>query len=160
MGDSPDQHRVPRCGAAMKRKTRTRVTVAAGAVLAVVGAVLWAGHRPPKMAVAVSAVPEWGPLPHVVAVEVLNAGMVPGVARTGTDLLRDAGFDVKYFGNAEPGLDTIPRNRILVRRGDTTGVGRLREVLGGADVEIAPSEAPLVDLTVLLARTFRPARLP
>jgi hypothetical protein len=90
-----------------------------------------------------------------VAIEVLNAGKVPGAARVGTELLRDAGLDVKYFGNADSVYQDIPRNRILVRRGDTVGVGRVIEALGAADVEMAPSEAPQVDLTVLLSKSFR-----
>ena len=36
-----------------------------------------------------------------IRVEVLNAGGEPGMARMATDQLRDRGFDVVYFGNAE-----------------------------------------------------------
>ncbi|HIF06630.1 MAG TPA: LytR family transcriptional regulator, partial [Gemmatimonadetes bacterium] len=65
-----------------------------------------------------SAVSQWYPLPSQdgvvspprnataaglgrVRVEVLNAGGREGMARLATDHLRDRGFDVVYFGNAE-----------------------------------------------------------
>ncbi len=65
-----------------------------------------------------SAVSQWNPLPQQeiveppprnftaaglgrVRVEVLNAGGREDMARLATDHLRDRGFDVVYFGNAE-----------------------------------------------------------
>ena len=50
-----------------------------------------------------------------ITVEVLNANGGVGDVRIGTKLLRRAGMDVVYFGNAsENGLDST---RIIVRRG-------------------------------------------
>ena len=95
-------------------------------------------------------------LPHRVMVEVLNAGGPPGSARAGMLLLRRARLDVVLFGNAGPGLAHRSRNEVLIRRGDTTGVGRIVAVLGGADVIEAPDSASMVDLTVLLGRQFVP----
>src|SRR5688572_16997413 len=47
-------------------------------------------------------------------VEVLNASARSGLARQATQLLRDAGFDVVYFGNAG---STAPTSVILDRVG-------------------------------------------
>ena len=74
-----------------------------------------------------SAVSQWNPLPSQegvapaprnstaaglgrVRVEILNAGGKEGMARLATDLLRDSGFDVVYFGNAQD-FDGRPRVR-------------------------------------------------
>src|SRR5262245_62740343 len=63
-----------------------------------------------------------------ITVEVLNASGRPGEARVATRLLRDAGIDVVYFGNApDGGLDST---RILVRRGPAQVGERVRVTLG------------------------------
>lgn len=95
-------------------------------------------------------------LPHRVMVEVLNAGGPPGAARAGTLLLRRARLDVVAFGNAPAALARRGRNEVLVRRGDTTGVGRVIAMLGSADVVEALDSTSMVDLTVLLGRQFVP----
>ena len=99
------------------------------------------------------------PLPRRVTVEVLNAGGVAGYARDATLALREGGLDVVFFGNAPPRLrdSTLARHRVLVRRGDTLGVGRIREMIGEITIVDEPDATRLVDLTVLLAR---PAREP
>jgi hypothetical protein len=96
----------------------------------------------------------WPPLPRRVTVQVRNAGGHDGGARAATLQLRAAGLDVVLFDDAPPGLRDPARrtHRILVRRGDTLGVGRIIEVLGPAEVEEAPDAAMLVDLTVLVSR--------
>jgi hypothetical protein len=97
---------------------------------------------------------DWSPLGRSVEVEVLNAGGVSGSARDASLRLRRAGLDVVYWGNArEADRDTTPRPpRILVRRGDTAGVGRVQEVLGEAEVVARPDSVPMVDLTVIVWR--------
>jgi hypothetical protein len=45
--------------------------------------------------------------------------------------------------------------RVLVRRGDTTGAGRVAEVFGSIDLVDAPDARRLVDLTVVVPRTIR-----
>lgn len=96
----------------------------------------------------------WEPLGRRVEVEVLNSGGIVGAGRAGMMLLRRAGLDVVYLGNAEAALRDRDRNQVLVRRGDTAGVGRVVEALGDAEVVEAPDSTRLVDLTVLLGRRF------
>jgi hypothetical protein len=98
---------------------------------------------------------EWRPLARKVEVEVLNAGGGAGAARDAALRLRRGRLDVVYWGNASEGdRDSMPRRpRIMVRRGDTAGVGRVREVLGDAEVVDAPDTVPLVDLTVIVWRS-------
>lgn len=97
-----------------------------------------------------------------VQVEVLNASTVAGLARDATLRLRqEEGLDVVVIDNA---TDTAVRagryNLVLVRRGDTTGVGRIREALG--DVKVADRADPtrLVDLSVILGTRLGPPRTP
>lgn len=104
----------------------------------------------------------WPPLPRRVTVQVRNAGGHDGGARAATLQLRTGGLDVVLFDDAPPALRDPSRrsHRILVRRGDTLGVGRVIEVLGPAEVEDAPDASVLVDLTVLVARPAPPDSLP
>jgi hypothetical protein len=118
-----------------------------------VGVVAWRATRPGSANAMVSE-PEWEPLPRVVTVEVQNGGDVPGAARDAALRLRRARLDVVAWGNAPESLkDTqTTRIRVLVRRGDTTGAGRVAEVFGDAEVIDAPDERRLVDLTVVVPR--------
>src|SRR5919108_3416758 len=94
-------------------------------------------------------------------VEVLNASGRAGEARVGTRLLRRAGIDVVYFGNAtEPatgggggggGLDST---RIVVRRGSVKTGERVRAALGLGRVEVQLDSARLLDVSVLLGADF------
>lgn len=95
---------------------------------------------------------EWPSLPHRVTVEVLNAGNTVGAARIATARLRRGGLDVVSFRNAGPEErdSTLLGPLVLVRRSDTTGVGRIREVLGPVEVHDLPDPRPLVDLTVIV----------
>jgi hypothetical protein len=101
----------------------------------------------------------WSALPRTVELEVLNAGGIRGAARDAAIRLRRGGLDVVQWGNAaERDMDTVnPRvPRILVRTGDTVGVGRVMEILGHAEVVEAPDDRNLVDLTVLIWRDSTP----
>ena len=87
-----------------------------------------------------------------ITVEVLNASGRLGDARVGTRLLRQAGIDVVYFGNAsEGGLDST---RIVVRRGAAKVGERVRAALGQGRVEVALDSAKLLDVSVLLGADF------
>jgi len=97
----------------------------------------------------------WEPLSQRVVVEVLNSGKVPGAGRAGMLLLRRAGLDVVSLANADSALSGRLRNQVLIRRHDTTGVGRVVEALGDAEVIEAADSTRLVDLTVLLGKRFR-----
>ena len=92
-----------------------------------------------------------------ITVEVLNASGRAGDARVGTRVLREAGMDVVYFGNAaENGLDST---RIIVRRGTAKVGERVRSVLGQGRVEVELDSAKLLDVSVLLGADFAPARV-
>ncbi|MGH7594047.1 MAG: hypothetical protein ACRELE_09400 [Gemmatimonadales bacterium] len=110
------------------------------------------GNAAPRMAGS----PATTDLPHHVSVEVLNSGGNIGAARVGMVRLRLARLDVVGFGNADSAMSGRIRNQVLVRRGDTTGVGRVIEAIGDADVIDAPDSTRLVDLTVLLGKAFLP----
>jgi hypothetical protein len=135
------------------------VAIAVGGLLIAVGGVAaYRIHRRPSANdLAVVNLP---PLPHHVTAEVLNVGRVPGAARVATDLVRHAGIDVVFYG----GIDSVDKGnghtRVLIRRGDTTGVGRVLDALGTADVASAPDSTRLVDLSILLGRTFGPPHHP
>ena len=89
-------------------------------------------------------------------VEVLNASGRSGNARVGTRLLRRAGIDVVYFGNAPATLGIIDSTRIIVRRGSTSVGERVRQALGTGRVEVQPDSARLLDASVLLGADFAP----
>jgi LytR cell envelope-related transcriptional attenuator len=93
-------------------------------------------------------------LPRRVTVEVLNSTRMPGIARVATALLRRAGLDVVYFGGADTTLRGRAHSEVLVRRGDTTGVGRIIAALGRATVIAAPDPSREVDLTVVIGTDF------
>ncbi len=89
-------------------------------------------------------------------VEVLNASGRPGNARVGTRVLRRAGIDVVYFGNAPAALGVIDSTRIIVRRGAVSVGERVRRALGAGRVEVQPDSARLLDASVLLGVDFAP----
>lgn len=93
-----------------------------------------------------------------ITVEVLNASGRSGDARIGTRLLRRAGIDVVYFGNApENGLDST---RIIVRRGTTKVGERVRSALGQGRIEVDLDSSKLLDVSVLLGADFATAGRP
>lgn len=87
-----------------------------------------------------------------VRVEVLNASGVPGLARRGTEVLRDGGFDVVSYGNA-PGF--APDTSLVLDR-----VGRMELARSVADaihiprVYARPDSNVYVDVTVVLGRDW------
>ena len=114
-----------------------------------------------------SAVSQWNPLPQQeiveppprnftaaglgrVRVEVLNAGGREDMARLATDHLRDRGFDVVYYGNAEEfGQDST----IVLDRVAAAAVAR---ALGTDWVESQPDTTLYLDVTVRLGRGWIP----
>lgn len=89
-----------------------------------------------------------------VTVEVLNANGRAGDARVGTRLLRRAGIDVVYFGNA--GESTLDSTRIIVRRGTAKVGEKVRAALGQGRIEIQLDSGKLLDVSVLLGADFAP----
>ncbi|HEX6039089.1 LytR C-terminal domain-containing protein [Longimicrobium sp.] len=107
------------------------------------------GRAPSERAAARSDVPR--PTERV-RVEVLNASGVPGLARRGTEALRDVGFDVVNYGNA-PGF--APDSSLVLDR-----VGRMELARSVADaiqvprVYARPDSNVYVDVTVVLGRDW------
>lgn len=83
-----------------------------------------------------------------IRVEVLNAAGVSGMAREATGRLRELGFDVVYYGNAE----SFGRDSSLVI--DRVGSWELAQAVAGAmgisRVETRKDSTLLLDVTVLL----------
>jgi hypothetical protein len=98
------------------------------------------------------AIPEPG---HRVRVEVLNGGGVRGMAGRATEVLRDGGFDVVFFGTAEnfAGGGSV----VLVRTADRDAAEKIATALGIEQVRVEPDETLLVDVTVLLGSEWNPA---
>ena len=94
-----------------------------------------------------------------IVVEVLNASGRPGNARVGTRMLRRAGIDVVYFGNAPAELGIIDSTRIIVRRGSADVGNRVRRALGTGRVQVQPDSTRLLDASVLLGADFAPSPL-
>jgi hypothetical protein len=88
-----------------------------------------------------------------VVVEVLNTTLVDGLARTMTHRLRRVGIDVVYYGSSQERLDSTV---ILIRRGDSSFVGRIRDAIGGGTVIMDPDERLLLDASVLLGLDVAP----
>jgi hypothetical protein len=88
-----------------------------------------------------------------IKVEVLNATDIRGLARRGTAVMRDLGFDVVSSGNASEQLDSTV---VLVRSGRMDWGELAAEALGGARVEARPDSSRYLDLTILLGRAWRP----
>ena len=87
------------------------------------------------------------------ACEVLNATRIRGLARRGTFLLRDRGFDVVAIGTSSQQSDST---LVLDRTNHPEWARRVARALGGARVEARPDSTLYVDVTVLLGRAWRP----
>jgi len=93
-----------------------------------------------------------------VMVEVLNASGKPGLARTATRVLREAGVDVVFYGNAPTSLGTLDSTRILVRRGSASIGERVRQALRTGTILLQRDSTRLLDASVLLGADFAPPR--
>jgi hypothetical protein len=81
-------------------------------------------------------------------IEVLNAAGRSGLARTATDRLRAAGYDVVFFGNAGNRADTL--SIVLDRVGKLDLAQAVGRQLGITRVETALDSTRLVEVTVIL----------
>jgi hypothetical protein len=118
---------------------------------AVLGIGVWAlsrGH-------AVSARPEAAPLlgGARIVVEVLNGSGRRGLARAATRALRNAGFDVVYFGTV---ADSMAVTQVLARRGDSSTAVRVARALGTGLARVREDTLLRVDVSVLLGADYRP----
>lgn len=107
---------------------------------------------PPPSDLDTSAVPAaWDRI----RVEVLNAGGIDGAAAAARDRLRDQGFDVVYFGNAE---SWGREESLVLNRGSGAEVAdAVARAVGIGTVEAEEDSTRLVDVTVLLGTDWDPA---
>lgn len=130
---------------------RVAAGIAGGVVLAaVVVLVRGNGLAPPDR------VPVLVPDGVRIKVEVLNASGERGLARRATFALRDAGFDVVRFDNAERRDSTL----VLARSDRVDWAQLVARALGGAPVEARPDSSRWLDVTVLLGPDWRPPTKP
>ena len=87
-------------------------------------------------------------------VEVLNATRVAGIARDATQQLRDAGFDVVHFGNADGiGADSS----VVYSRVSNDEIAKAAAAaLGITRVVLQPDTTLYVDASVVLGADWRP----
>ncbi len=104
-----------------------------------------------------------GPVEHVVPagthikVEVLNATETKGLARRAMLAMRDAGFDVVFFGNSTERADTT---RVIDRSGHAEWATLAARALGRVHVEEVPDSSRFLDLTILVGRNWTPPLQP
>lgn len=90
-----------------------------------------------------------------IRVEVLNATDRPGLARQAMFAMRDAGFDVVYFGNS---IERSDSSVVLDRTGHPEWAALAVRALGAAKSEARPDSARFLDLTLLVGRHWTPSR--
>jgi hypothetical protein len=87
-------------------------------------------------------------------VEVLNGTRVAGIARVATQQLRDAGFDVVHFGNAD-GIDAD--SSVVYSRISNDEIAKAAAAaLGITRVVLQPDTSLYVDASVVLGADWRP----
>jgi beta-phosphoglucomutase-like phosphatase (HAD superfamily) len=109
-----------------------------------------ASPRPPR---AARPMADASPDPGRIRVEVLNATSRPGLARSVTARLRDAGFDVVYFGNA-PHADS---SAVLDRAGRADAAHAVAQALGISRVRSKPDPGLYLEATVILGADWPPS---
>lgn len=92
-----------------------------------------------------------------IKVEVLNATDTKGLARRAMFALRDAGFDVVYFGNSTERSDS---NIVRDRSGHPEWAVLAATAMRGARVEEKADSSHFLDLTILVGRNWNPPRDP
>jgi hypothetical protein len=88
-----------------------------------------------------------------IKIEVLNGTNVRGLARRGTFVLRDLGFDVVSSGNSSEKVDSTI---VIVRSGRMDWAELAAKALGGARIESRPDSSRYLDLTIVLGASWRP----
>ena len=89
-----------------------------------------------------------------VRVEVLNGGGRANMARSATEALRENGFDVVFFGNA----NEFDRDSSVVisRAGDVEYARAVADALGIREVRVEPDENLYLDVSVVLGSSWEP----
>lgn len=88
-----------------------------------------------------------------ISVEVLNGAGEPGAAAQITDALRDAGYDVKTFGNAAS--FEYEETVVIDRSGVSNAARMVADALGVEEVRSEPQPALYLDATIILGRDWR-----
>ncbi len=109
-------------------------------------------HRPPPAAGAPADIP-YDEQQKRFRVEVLNGAGDAGAAARITEALRDAGFDVKTYGNA-PRFD-YERSVVLDRSGRPGAARAVAEILNDAPIEEQLDPELYLDATVILGDDWR-----
>jgi uncharacterized protein (DUF58 family) len=136
------------------RKKIGRWIVLIGALLIGIGAIARYYLRSgPRLRSSRAAIGHVVPEGTHVRVEVLNATDTKGLARRAMLVMRDAGFDVVFFGNSGERTDTT---RILDRSGHADWAALAVRAIGPARVEQKPDSSRFLDLTVLVGRNWTP----
>jgi hypothetical protein len=88
-----------------------------------------------------------------ISVEVLNGAGEPGAAARITEALRDAGYDVKTFGNASS--FEYERTIVIDRSNRSNAARSVADALGVEEVRSEPQPALYLDATIILGRDWR-----
>jgi hypothetical protein len=136
-----------------------RWIVLAGAALVATGAVarLYVRSGPRRLRATPGAAAHVVPSGARIKVEVLNATDTKGLARRAMLVLREAGFDVVFFGNSSERADTT---LVLDRSGHADWAALAARAMGGARVEQRPDSSRFLDLTILVGRDWTPPSEP
>ncbi len=85
----------------------------------------------------------------------LKAGGVAGAARAGTQVLRDAGYDVVFYGNAGSVGGAGDSSAVIDRVGRPELAERVANALDVRRVRSEPDSTLYVDVTVVIGRDWR-----
>ena len=136
------------------RRKIGRWILLAGALLIALGAIArWYLRSGPRLRSSGAGVERVVPAGTHVRIEVLNATDTKGLARRAMLVMRDAGFDVVFFGNSSERADTT---RVLDRSGHADWAALAARTMGRAHVEQKPDSSRFLDLTVLVGRNWTP----
>ncbi len=88
-----------------------------------------------------------------ISVEVLNGAGETGAASLVTDALRDAGYDVKTFGNA---ASFEYESTVVIDRSNRSGAARaVADAMGVDEVRSEPRPSLYLDATIVLGRDWK-----
>ena len=135
-------------------RIETTAIVLFAVVLGAFAASTWMRHVGPQAPPAVVATGDSAASPPVertrIRVQVRNGSGIPGAAADVTAYLRDAGFDVVDFGNAEE-FDE-PRTVVIDRVGAPQRAREVAAALQGVPIRSAIDTSLYLDVTVLVGR--------
>ena len=135
-------------------RIETAAIVVFALVLGAFGASTWMRHVGPQAPSPLASTGDSLAPPPVerarIRVQVRNGSGIPGAAAEVTEFLRDAGFDVVDFGNAEE-FDE-PRTVVIDRVGAPDRAREVAAALRGVPIRSAVDTTLYLDVTVLVGR--------